>query len=688
MLIANGERFVDEGADFRNYTYAKYGAVILRQPGQFAWQIFDRKVTHLLRDEYRIRQVTKVTANTLEELVSKLDDVNATAALDTIRSYNLAVRTDIAFDPNVRDGRRTEGLPVPKSNWANTIDQPPFEAYAVSCGITFTFGGLRITNGAQVVDTDGSPIPTLRRRRAGRRVVLFQLSRRHPSDVRGGVRPHCRGQRGPRRQRRVTAMEEAFDVVVVGGGGSGLAAALEARTAGARVARLEKNEKLGGSTAWSIGSISATGTPHQFRHGIHDRRKITMRTCPVRGPAGGRDNDKLRRILCDEVPGAFRWLLALGVRFYGPMPEPPHRQPRMHNVLPNSLSYIYHLGRHARSVGVEIRLGTRATALITEGCRVSGVACEDVTFHARRGAFSQRRLHQRPRAQIALHGAQEAKGRRRQRDCHRRWPEARAAARRPDHQWRSRAGAGVRFIPPARTTLVRRLPPWRGRARWNGRWITFRRHCCAVHHGFSHDGPGAFLSLFQHGALLVNRDGRRFCDELDRPAMAARSAGQVRLHPHRCRLARFSAWPHFVSTAPGVAYAYVPDYRRRPDVCTEGSSLGEVAQARDGPAALQAAIAEPISQRVGHARTSQRAALRGSGSGAFGVRPQRRRLGGRRIAPCAGRARSADPWSLCGRRYRSGRVAVERPRPPPGLGVCVGTPRGAICRAGGNRCAA
>jgi tricarballylate dehydrogenase len=52
-------------------------------------------------------------------------------------------------------------LPVPKSNWANPIDQPPFEAYAVSCGITFTFGGLRITTDAQVLDTDGAAIPGL-----------------------------------------------------------------------------------------------------------------------------------------------------------------------------------------------------------------------------------------------------------------------------------------------------------------------------------------------------------------------------------------------------------------------------------------------------------------------------------------------------------------------------------------------
>jgi tricarballylate dehydrogenase len=161
MVNARGERFVDEGADFRNYTYAKYGAVILAQPGQFAWQIFDKKVLHLLRDEYRIRQVTKVSADTLEGLVAKLDDVNAAKALETIRQYNAAVRTDVAFNPNVKDGRSTRGLPVPKSNWANLIDEPPFEAYAVSCGITFTFGGLRITTDAQVIDTDGAPIPGL-----------------------------------------------------------------------------------------------------------------------------------------------------------------------------------------------------------------------------------------------------------------------------------------------------------------------------------------------------------------------------------------------------------------------------------------------------------------------------------------------------------------------------------------------
>jgi len=161
MINANGERFVDEGADFRNYTYAKYGRVILMQPGQFCWQIFDKKVLHLLRDEYRIKRITKASANTLEELVEKLEGVNAGKALQTIKEFNAAVKRDVPFNPNIKDGRCTEGLAIGKSNWAVTIEEPPFEAYAVTCGLTFTFGGVKIDTAARVIDTDGHPIPGL-----------------------------------------------------------------------------------------------------------------------------------------------------------------------------------------------------------------------------------------------------------------------------------------------------------------------------------------------------------------------------------------------------------------------------------------------------------------------------------------------------------------------------------------------
>jgi tricarballylate dehydrogenase len=162
MVNATGRRFVDEGADFRNYTYAKYGRVILNQPNNFAWQVFDKKIIPMLRDEYRIKRVTKQSANTIEELANKLEGVDPQGFLDEIKKYNAAVKKDVPYNPNIKDGRCTVGLPINKSNWANTIDEPPFEAYQVGCGISFTFGGVRIDpDTGQVIDGDMNPIPGL-----------------------------------------------------------------------------------------------------------------------------------------------------------------------------------------------------------------------------------------------------------------------------------------------------------------------------------------------------------------------------------------------------------------------------------------------------------------------------------------------------------------------------------------------
>jgi tricarballylate dehydrogenase len=161
MVNAAGQRFVDEAADFRNYTYAKYGRQILQQPGGFAWQIFDQKALPYLRDEYHLKGVTKVTAPTLEELARKLEGVDRDGFLTTVAEFNAAVQDEVPFNPNILDGRGTTGLGVRKSNWAQTIDQGPFEAYAVSVGVTFTFGGVRIDEQARVIDTEGAPIPGL-----------------------------------------------------------------------------------------------------------------------------------------------------------------------------------------------------------------------------------------------------------------------------------------------------------------------------------------------------------------------------------------------------------------------------------------------------------------------------------------------------------------------------------------------
>lgn len=161
MVNADGKRFVDEGADFRNYTYAKYGRVVLEQPGSFAWQIFDQQVKHLMRDEYKLRGATKVAADTMEQLVEKMQDVHPQNFLDTVAQYNAAVKKDVQFDPNIRDGRGTGGLAINKTNWANTLEKPPFEAYSVGCGITFTFGGVKINPDAHVLDIEDTPIPGL-----------------------------------------------------------------------------------------------------------------------------------------------------------------------------------------------------------------------------------------------------------------------------------------------------------------------------------------------------------------------------------------------------------------------------------------------------------------------------------------------------------------------------------------------
>jgi tricarballylate dehydrogenase len=162
LVNANGRRFVDEGADFHSFTYARYGGEVLKQPGQFAWQVFDAKVTKLLRSEYRIRMMTKVTADTLEELAGKMEGVDPRGFLETVRAYNAAVMKDVPFDHTVKDGKGTVGIDPPKSNWAQALDTPPFDAYGTTCGITFTFGGLRIdpANG-QVLSVTLAPIPGL-----------------------------------------------------------------------------------------------------------------------------------------------------------------------------------------------------------------------------------------------------------------------------------------------------------------------------------------------------------------------------------------------------------------------------------------------------------------------------------------------------------------------------------------------
>lgn len=399
-------------------------------------------------------------------------------------------------------------------------------------------------------------------------------------------------------------MAEVVDVVVVGGGGAGLAAAIEARAAGRTAALLEKNERLGGSTAWSIGSITVTGTPHQRRRGIEDNAADHWADMPgFAGELAARDNDALRRILCDEGPAAFQWLLDSGIRFMGPMPEPPHRRPRMHNVLPNSRAYTYHLERRARRAGVDIRTGIRVESLDVQSGRVVGVSSRSGKFAAKGAVvLAAGDFTSDPDLKRRFMGPQEAK------------VEGVNPTATGDGQKMAEAvgarivngdlalGPELRFIAPQKETLARRLPPWS---------ILGASMAWALEHL-----PAALLrpfvmqfvttalapspALFEAGALLVNRWGERFGDERTRPAWRVpdQPGKEAFILIDGALAQRFSAWPDFISTAPGVAYAYLPDYRRnRPDVYREAPTLAALAQQlRMPPAALEASAGARLAQ--------------------------------------------------------------------------------------------
>ncbi|MER3388632.1 MAG: FAD-dependent tricarballylate dehydrogenase TcuA [Microcella sp.] len=151
-----GMRFLDEGADFRNYTYAKYGAQILAQPEGRAFQLYDSKTRSLLRrEEYESAGVTEFVADSLHEL-AQAAGIDPGGLERTVHDFNASIEQK-PFDPAIKDGRAAHTEP-PKSNWALELDSPPFYAYPVTCGITFTFGGLKVDESARVLSADGLPM--------------------------------------------------------------------------------------------------------------------------------------------------------------------------------------------------------------------------------------------------------------------------------------------------------------------------------------------------------------------------------------------------------------------------------------------------------------------------------------------------------------------------------------------------
>jgi tricarballylate dehydrogenase len=152
-----GNRFMDEGATEASHSYARMGQEILKQPDHLAYQIFDSNTVSLL--EARYQTTRPFSANTLSDL-AKLLKLPESNLLETVREFNDAAN-GFPFDPGALDGKCTTGISIDKSNWAMPIASPPYIAYPVCCGITFTYGGLHIDDNARVLQADSEPVPGL-----------------------------------------------------------------------------------------------------------------------------------------------------------------------------------------------------------------------------------------------------------------------------------------------------------------------------------------------------------------------------------------------------------------------------------------------------------------------------------------------------------------------------------------------
>lgn len=158
MLNVEGNRWIDEGADFNAFTYAKYGGLILKQSKGLSFQIFDSKVVDMLEPRYKTSEPYK--ADTLEALIDQLP-LDREQALRTVKEYNAAAERGGPFNPAALDRLHTEGIHPQKTNWAQKLDKPPYLCWAVTGGITFTFGGLKINKDGQVISTGWKPIEGL-----------------------------------------------------------------------------------------------------------------------------------------------------------------------------------------------------------------------------------------------------------------------------------------------------------------------------------------------------------------------------------------------------------------------------------------------------------------------------------------------------------------------------------------------
>jgi len=393
--------------------------------------------------------------------------------------------------------------------------------------------------------------------------------------------------------------EMETDVLVIGGGGTGLAAAVSAAEEGAKVIVAEKCSSPGGTTGLSVGSITACCTSYQARQGILDSPEALFEDMKkLNGELDQFDNKELFWVLIREGAQTIEWLRSYGFKFYGPNPEPPHRVPRMHNVIPSGLAYPFLLQRGAAKKGVRVLLNSPGRKLIQEEGRITGAFLEQtrenisIKVRAKRGVILACGDYSNSFAlKERFLSADLAKA-----------PGYNPECQGEGHIMGMEVGGrlvnmgvftrpNVRFIPAPKKLWHELLPnhPLFIKLYAAGSRVLPRRFFIrlASHILTTRGAPDE--GLYREGAILVNKEGERFANELKDPSfpIARQPEGQTYIVFDSRLAQKFSAWPYFVSTAAGIAYAYVRDYERDvPDIISKGDTLEKAAKIHPKPATL------------------------------------------------------------------------------------------------------
>lgn len=401
-------------------------------------------------------------------------------------------------------------------------------------------------------------------------------------------------------------MDSEYDIIVVGAGGSGLAAAVSAAEHGARVLVLEKQPAAGGTTGIAVGSFTAAETTLQKRAGHLDRVEDHFEDVGKFAPPyiEALNNDSLREFFLRHASETLDWLVQMGITFHGPSPEPPNRVPRMHNVVPGAQSYISTLCARLKHLRGKLVVNAVVKSLRrSPDGRIIGVTvrCGGVLHDmiARRGVILAAGDYTAAADLISRFKGPEyahvrginpySSG-----DGHRMVESVGGALRNMDITY----GPELRFVVPERKSWPLGLPngPLMNRlVRWMLPLVPpFIIHAMTRRILVTWQHPE--VSLFEDGAILLNRDGLRFCNECQSPErelqVAAQSEGYAYILLNHELIQKYSCWPCFISTAPRIAYAYVRDYLQlRPDVAVRGT-LNSVAQTRGLPEDVLARTAQ------------------------------------------------------------------------------------------------